>query len=266
MLFGGAGYLVPVALFGTGAVLVLRPMLPAVHPFRTGRAVPGRPRCASAWRRARWAWARVTTARRGTFDTEYLRTHGGLVGEGLFYATRTLFQEVGAHILFLFLMLAGLLLLTGASVAGIVKGTRESVASTTRRVRKSTGEFASVLRTERTRPLPPEEPSRPAARGRAGGPRHPRRGARPRTTRSRCLSPSPSRSPIRRTPSSSEEVDEEPIEEELTPMGNRRTPVTESDDLDYRLPRDKLPHPLQRQPEDRRQGRSSAAGARWWRR
>src|SRR5215204_4221746 len=35
-LFGGAGYLAPVALFAVGAVLVLKPMLPSVRPFRAG--------------------------------------------------------------------------------------------------------------------------------------------------------------------------------------------------------------------------------------
>src|SRR3954452_1693013 len=35
-LFGGVGYLVPIALFGAGAVLVLKPMLPSVRPFRSG--------------------------------------------------------------------------------------------------------------------------------------------------------------------------------------------------------------------------------------
>src|SRR5215203_6988253 len=35
-LLGGAGYLTPIALFGAGAAIVVRPMLPAVHPFKTG--------------------------------------------------------------------------------------------------------------------------------------------------------------------------------------------------------------------------------------
>ena len=35
-VFGGAGYLTPVALFAVGALLVLRPMLPSVRPFRAG--------------------------------------------------------------------------------------------------------------------------------------------------------------------------------------------------------------------------------------
>src|SRR4051795_12712080 len=113
LLFGGAGYLVPVALFGTGAVLVLRPMLPAVHPFRTGALCLGAALCLGL-AAGSLGLGPGDTVRHGTFDPEYLRSHGGLVGEALFYAIRTLFQEVGAHILFVFLLLAGLLLLTGA--------------------------------------------------------------------------------------------------------------------------------------------------------
>src|SRR5204863_4033902 len=36
ILFGGVAYLAPVVLFGAGAVLVLRPMLPSISPFRAG--------------------------------------------------------------------------------------------------------------------------------------------------------------------------------------------------------------------------------------
>src|SRR5437868_5564748 len=35
-LLGGVAYLVPVALFAGGAILVLRPVLPTVRPFRAG--------------------------------------------------------------------------------------------------------------------------------------------------------------------------------------------------------------------------------------
>src|SRR5687767_4282678 len=37
-LFGGIGYLAPVALFAAGALLVVRPMIEAVHPLKTGAA------------------------------------------------------------------------------------------------------------------------------------------------------------------------------------------------------------------------------------
>ena len=49
------------------------------------------------------------------------------MGEGLFWVARTLFQEIGAHILFVFLFVAGFMLLTGASIAGVIRATSESV-------------------------------------------------------------------------------------------------------------------------------------------
>src|SRR5919201_1125168 len=93
-LFGGVGYLVPIAMFGAGAVLVLRQVLPSVRPFK-----------------------------------------------------------FGTDILFLFLMTAGVLLLTGASLAGLVRATGESLTTTTRRVRQSTHEFAAIVSKK-----PPTEP------------------------------------------------------------------------------------------------------------
>ncbi|HLM28039.1 MAG TPA: DNA translocase FtsK 4TM domain-containing protein [Thermoleophilaceae bacterium] len=236
LLFGGAGYLVPVALFGTGAVLVLRPMLPAVHPFRTGALCLGAALCLGL-AAGSLGMGPGDTARSGTFDPEYLRSHGGVVGEALFYGIRKLFQDVGAHILFLFLLLAGLLLLTGASVAGIVKGTRESVASTTRRVRKSTGEFAAVLRTERTRPLAPEvEPVVRATHVEVPAEEEDEEDEEP-GFEPELEEPAADEPDLQPGP----DLDEEQgTDDELTPMGNRRSLVTESDDLDYRLPRDKF--------------------------
>ena len=45
----------------------------------------------------------------------------------VFWVTRTLFQEIGAHILFVFLFVSGFMLLTGASIAGVIRATSESV-------------------------------------------------------------------------------------------------------------------------------------------
>src|SRR5437763_12456509 len=35
-LFGGVAYLLPLVLLGAGTILVLRPMLPSVKPFKAG--------------------------------------------------------------------------------------------------------------------------------------------------------------------------------------------------------------------------------------
>src|SRR3954466_6374419 len=119
-LFGSAGYLAPIALFASGAAIVIRPMLPAVHPFKTGGV------CLAAALTLGLAAGSLglgpgDTPRDGFFDADYLRHHGGLVGESLFWASSKLFSEAGSHILFVFLLLAGILLVTGASIAGVVQ-------------------------------------------------------------------------------------------------------------------------------------------------
>ncbi len=177
-LLGGAGYLTPIALFGAGAPIVLRPMLPAVHPFKTGAL------CLFAALTLGLAAGSLglgpgDAPRDGFFDPSYLRDHGGLVGESLFWSSAKLFSEAGSHILFVFLLLAGVLLLTGASIAGVVQATRDAATTTTQRVRRR-------HRRRRERPLPGDPmPVRAArARGlRADRARHPRRGARARRLR-----------------------------------------------------------------------------------
>ena len=177
--------------------------------------------------------------RDAAFETpSWFRHHGGAVGEGLFWVARTLFQEIGAHILFVFLFVAGFMLLTGASIAGVIRATSESVRTTTRRVKRSTTEFAR-LKPQPERAEPPEpahaEPvvrathvEAPVDRGGVGrrGPRggrgpggrhRGRRGGR-RVHRARRRRPPP----------------KEP--KELTPQGNVRSPVTEADDYTYTIP------------------------------
>src|SRR5687767_4487526 len=106
-LFGGVGYLAPVGLFAAGALTVVRPMLPAVHPFKTGSA------CLAAALMLGLAAGSLglgpgDTPRDGFVDPDYLREHGGLFGESLFWASSRLFSEAGSHILFVFLLLAGI--------------------------------------------------------------------------------------------------------------------------------------------------------------
>ena len=136
-MFGGVGYGAPVLLFAAGALIVIRPMIPAVHPFRTGTL------CFAAALMLGLAAGSLglgpgDTPRDGFLDASYLEHHGGLVGESLFWASAKLFSTAGSHILFTFLLLAGVLLLTGASIAGIVTATRDAATTTSERVRRTT--------------------------------------------------------------------------------------------------------------------------------
>jgi S-DNA-T family DNA segregation ATPase FtsK/SpoIIIE len=232
LLFGGAGYLAPIALFTVGALLVLRPMLPSVRPFRAGGL------CLAAaltlgLAAGSFGLGPDHAPRDGFLDGGYLRHHGGLVGEALFWVVRTLFSTAGAHILFLFLMAAGILLLTGASIAGILLATRESVTATTRRVRRSTTEFTAVLTGEPRPPArepPEEEPPdvEPVVRA---------------THVEMPMVEEPDYEPPTPEPSAEQEPDDEPPprapsdERRATPEGNRRASVTEADEFDYPLPR-----------------------------
>src|SRR5215212_1097725 len=131
--FGGVGYLAPVLMFAAGAVIVIRPMIPALHPLKTGVA------CLTSALMLGLAAGSLGlgpghTARDGFLDPHYLKHHGGLVGESLLWTSAKLFSTAGSHILFVFLLLAGILLLTGASIASIVTATREAAATTTERV------------------------------------------------------------------------------------------------------------------------------------
>jgi S-DNA-T family DNA segregation ATPase FtsK/SpoIIIE len=136
-LVGEMHYVVPVALLATGAVIVMRPVLPAVRPFRAAAACLGVAGCLGL---------EAGTLGLGPGD-------GGLMGEQLYELTSSLLGEVGAHIIALFLFLAGVLLLTGASVASVIKVTGDSVTHAGRRVR----EGAEPVRTAVTRRRSPRE-------------------------------------------------------------------------------------------------------------
>src|SRR3954470_21278502 len=110
-LLGAGHYLVPAALVAAGGIVMLRPVLPAVRPFRSG---------------AICVFLAVTLglsagtigpggARPDWWDGTWVKTRGGMVGETLDYVIDTLLGSVGAHILAIFLFLAGVLLVTGAS-------------------------------------------------------------------------------------------------------------------------------------------------------
>ena len=140
---GGADRAAPAG--SRGRPLPRRRHLPAARDHaRAGRRVAG----ARARRIARTS--RCSTA-------TYVSDRGGVVGELLFEGARSLFSDFGAHILFLFLMTGGTLLLTGASIAGVVSAMGRQVATTTQRVRRQ-AERTAVLARDAGPTAPPEPP------------------------------------------------------------------------------------------------------------
>ncbi len=138
--FGKVSYLIPVALFLSGAALILKPFMPAVKPLRTGGI------CLLAG--LLLAFAAQTAGlgpdrppRAEVFDSSWFPHHGGLAGESLYWTISTLFQRIGAHIVALLLIVAGCLLLTGTSIAAFLSAGGRVL----RRARNGTGEIARTL-------------------------------------------------------------------------------------------------------------------------
>jgi DNA segregation ATPase FtsK/SpoIIIE, S-DNA-T family len=245
-LFGGVGYMAPIVLFAIGAALVVRPVLPATHPLKTGAL------CLAAALMLGLAAGTLglgpgDTPRDGFLDEDYLEHHGGLIGELLFSTSSKLFSEAGSHILCVFLLLAGVLLFTGASLAGIMSATRSAAVTTTERVRRTTHTFGPQTAPrgprESARVQPPEpEDEEPVVRAtHVEAPALDASERYPDVYGERPQEPEPAEAPAPGE-EQPEEQEPDPVTEEepegaaLTPMGNRRSPVTESEDLDYRLP------------------------------
>src|SRR5215210_3097345 len=241
VLVGAVHYLVPAALMAAGAILVLRPVLPAVRPFKAGAV------CLFAALTLGLAAGTLGLGPGGgapAWEPAWVKPRGGLMGEGLYWAASTLLGDLGAHTIAVFLFVAAVLLLTGASVAGVVKVTSDSISSTTREVRtavqrrRPATEELSALEmgppprvTAVARTLPEEEPALPDVLGDAED-----------------LEPTAEWTEPEEEVPQLEELAEDPEEDEpgvarttpddadLTPQGRYRASVTDSPEFEWAIP------------------------------
>src|SRR3954463_3458062 len=90
-LLGAAHYLVPCALVVAGAILMLRPVLPAVRPFRSGAIC--------VFLGVALGLSAGTIGPGGTradwWDAGWVKTRGGMVGETLDWGVATALGSVG---------------------------------------------------------------------------------------------------------------------------------------------------------------------------
>jgi S-DNA-T family DNA segregation ATPase FtsK/SpoIIIE len=222
-LFGGVAYLTPVALFAVGTLLVMRPLLPTVRPFKSGGI------CLLAalmlgLSAGTFGLGPDHPVRHGAFaQPEFFKVHGGLVGESLYWGTSTLFSRVGSHLIFVFLLLVALMLLTGASISSVIAALRkppEQPVKKPRTVRPPEVEPAVVKQTHVEAPVADWEPE-----PEPDGP--PDDGVRPLQAEDTPAEAEPA----------PEKVDDEHGVAELTPMGNKRGALTEAEpDAEYKLP------------------------------
>ena len=72
-------------------------------------------------------------------------TRGGIVGQGELWLASHLFSRLGADILAIFLLIAGVILVTGAGFAGVVRATGTGMLGTSRALRRSGEDLAATL-------------------------------------------------------------------------------------------------------------------------
>src|SRR5690606_4458860 len=127
-LFGKIAYASPFVFAAAGVLLIFKPMLPARRPLRTGTAciILGLLLALAA----QTAGIGGGDPRTTDFDSAWMSEHGGLIGEAFYWVTATLFQRVGSHIIAVVLILAGILLLTGATISTLITATGEAARRT----------------------------------------------------------------------------------------------------------------------------------------
>ena len=114
-LAGSVAYLVPVFVIGAGVALAARPHLRSPTRMRWGAIVLALG-LTLGFAAGSFGLGPHGAAGHDLFDVDEMMDRGGIFGETLYWATSTLFSRAGAHLVFAFLVLGGILLLTGRSI------------------------------------------------------------------------------------------------------------------------------------------------------
>ncbi len=144
-VFGALGYAVPAALVATGVLVLARELRPPARPMRTGViCLTGAITLALA--------AGTLGLGPGTlhgvnfWKARLFESRGGVVGQAELWASSHLISTLGAQILSVFTIVAGVILVTGATLASVIRVTGAQVASTGRALRRSTDDAALAAR------------------------------------------------------------------------------------------------------------------------
>ena len=134
---GAVSYALPMLLAGIGVALIVRPLIRYPGAINAGALllVAG---LLLAFAAETAGLGPDRPVRGEMFDPDYFKAHGGALGEALYWASTTLFQRVGAHIIALLLVLSGVVLLSGRPLISLIGSGAEAAG----RARSATGELA----------------------------------------------------------------------------------------------------------------------------
>ncbi|MDO8188090.1 DNA translocase FtsK [Conexibacter sp. JD483] len=125
LLFGRVAYAAPIGLVIGGVLVIARTLIPSVKPLRAGvwclfgavelSLAAGTLGLGGGGRPGNDMW-----------DADVIKERGGAIGEALYWVASTLFSDVGAHIIAIFLFLAALVLLSGVTIASVLQQAAET--------------------------------------------------------------------------------------------------------------------------------------------
>jgi DNA segregation ATPase FtsK/SpoIIIE, S-DNA-T family len=134
--FGEARALAPAALVIGGSALLFAQFMPTRRPLRTGGlCLFGAATLALAAGTLGVSSGTHADASSEQWRSAFLQSHGGILGQGLYWVADRLVQTVGVDILVVFLLVVGLVLLTGLSLAVVVRATGNGLVDTSRVLR-----------------------------------------------------------------------------------------------------------------------------------
>jgi S-DNA-T family DNA segregation ATPase FtsK/SpoIIIE len=237
-LIGMLAYAVPAGLVAGGVLVVARRAIPAPRPLRAGvvcLVLAGLLALAAGT-----FGIGPAGARHGYFHRAYFEHRGGIAGDALLWGVSHLVSTVGAHILAVFLFLAGLILVSGASIASILAAASTGVVDTSRRVRGASGAATAVVARRREEPesFEPPEPSTEELVIRAthveapaldGAVRYP-------DMYGEDEADEPEQLELELPEDEPEEEEPEVREHDLTPQGRYRASVTDDPEFNWRVP------------------------------
>ncbi len=140
-LVGQVSSTVPVVLVGLGLAMIARPLIRAPRALNVGAALVILS-LLLALAAGTLGLGADRPLRHGYFEPAFHESHGGVLGEALYWAATTLFQRLGAHILAVLLMISGILLLTGMTIANLLRG----AGGAARRAHDTTREMTRTVR------------------------------------------------------------------------------------------------------------------------
>lgn len=135
-VFGALGYALPASLVAAGGLVLMRELRPPVRPMRTGViCLVAAITLALAAGTAGLGPGPVPKAH--YWSAAQFETRGGIIGQSEYWVIGHLFSSVGAHILAVFLFIAGLILVSGATLASVIRVTGNHVIDTSRALKRS---------------------------------------------------------------------------------------------------------------------------------